>query len=133
MSGIDNLSTLLQAMAPELDTTAFVFVSVALDQVPDLLALQPVATCLEEEGMTLVIPEAAARSRGLSYEQTFARISLKVHSSLTAVGLTAAFSAALAQHSISSNVIAGYYHDHIFVPSQDAQRATDALLALSRQ
>ena len=46
-----------------------------------------------------------------------------VHSSLEAVGLTAAFALALAQQNISCNVIAGYYHDHIFVSDDDVQQA----------
>ena len=59
-------------------------------------------------------------------------ITLTVHSSLEAVGLTAAFSAALTGAGISANVVAGYYHDHIFVPERDADRAIETLQALSR-
>jgi hypothetical protein len=58
-------------------------------------------------------------------------ISLDVHSSLEAVGLTAAFATALGNEGISANVIAAYYHDHIFVPTADAERAVAALKALS--
>jgi hypothetical protein len=47
------------------------------------------------------------------------------------VGLTAAVSAALTREGISANVIAAYYHDHIFVPEADAERALDALRALT--
>lgn len=57
---------------------------------------------------------------------------MTVHSSLEAVGLTAAFSKALTQANISCNVIAAYYHDHIFVPMKDAERAMEVLLALTR-
>jgi hypothetical protein len=48
------------------------------------------------------------------------------------VGLTAAFSRALGEADISCNVIAAAYHDHIFVPVDDAPRAMDALSALQR-
>ena len=54
-----------------------------------------------------------------------------VHSSLAAVGFTAAFARALAQAGISGNVVAGVHHDHVFVPVDDAQRALEALHALS--
>jgi hypothetical protein len=59
------------------------------------------------------------------------QITLKVHSSLEAVGLTAAFSRALTEAGISANVVAAYYHDHIFVPATDAERAIEALRQLS--
>jgi len=32
---------------------------------------------------------------------------------------------------ISANVIAGFYHDHLFVPSDDADKAVAALLELT--
>jgi len=56
---------------------------------------------------------------------------LMVHSSLAAVGLTAAFSTALASNGISCNVVAAYYHDHIFVDTRDLARAMDVLRGLA--
>ena len=53
--------------------------------------------------------------------------SLMIHSSLDAVGLTAAVASRLADHGISANVVAGYYHDHIFVPVEAAEQALGAL------
>ena len=55
-----------------------------------------------------------------------------VHSSLAAVGLTAAVAAALADHGISANVVAAFYHDHIFVPAERAEEALAALRAIQR-
>jgi hypothetical protein len=60
-------------------------------------------------------------------------ITLTVHSSLAAVGLTAAFSARLAREGIGANVVAAFHHDHIFVPAADAERALAALKALHRE
>ena len=55
-----------------------------------------------------------------------------MHSSLAAVGLTAAVSAALTEAGISANIVAAYYHDHLFVPDDDADRALAALESLQR-
>ena len=79
----------------------------------------------------MVVSQAAADQAGLKYEGVFRQIALTVHSSLEAVVLTAAVSAALADQDISANVIAAYYHDHVFVSSAQAARALSALKALS--
>jgi uncharacterized protein len=64
------------------------------------------------------------------YAATYAWITLTVHSSLEAVGLTAAVSKALTEENISCNVVAAFFHDHIFVPVKDAERAMNALQRL---
>ncbi|MEO6355170.1 MAG: ACT domain-containing protein [Ferruginibacter sp.] len=43
------------------------------------------------------------------------------------MGLTAAFSNALAKAGISCNVVAAYYHDHIFVDIAHTKKAMDIL------
>jgi len=94
------------------------------------LAFAPFATVAEEEGLTVVAPLAELEAAGMG-SQPWARISLTVHSDLAAVGLTAAFAAALAAEGISCNVIAGLHHDHLFVPWDRRDTALAALRALA--
>ncbi len=75
----------------------------------------------------MVMQRAIADKLGFPYKHVCSWITLEVHSSLDAVGLTAAFSTKLAEHNISCNVIAGYYHDHLFVATEDAQSAVRVL------
>jgi hypothetical protein len=128
MSGITDIQTLLKTMTPELHAGEYVFCVVpALD---DIVMKDVICFFREAEGITIIVTKATADALGLAYDYIAAWITLTVHSSLQAVGLTAAFSAALAKVGISCNVIAGYYHDHIFVTHADADRAMEALKAL---
>ncbi|HGE6076844.1 TPA: ACT domain-containing protein [Vibrio cholerae] len=126
MSGIKNLELLLQSMSPELMAGDYVFCTVD-GALSDYLSLEPIATFREPEGLTLVLEAEKAQQAGLESSALFSLIILTVHSSLEAVGLTAAFATKLAEHGISANVIAGYYHDHIFVQKEKAQQALQAL------
>ena len=130
MSGIKNLDQLLCAMKPKLTDGEFVFCTV-LGELCKYSHLEPVATFLEPEGLTLVLPKSKAQVADLKYEGIFRQITLTVHSSLEAVGLTAAVSTKLAANNISANVIAAYYHDHIFVHCEKAEQALLVLKELS--
>ena len=133
MSGERDLEILLSTMSPRLADDEYVFLSFADARYGDHAGLEPLAAIGEAEGLTLIVPKSAADSSGFDYETIFSRISLDVHSSLDAVGLTAAFSAALSARGISANVIAGYYHDHIFVQAEMAAEAVAALRELARE
>jgi len=126
MSGITALDELLKSMKPALLAPEFVFCTVS-GALADYISLAPVATFIESEGLTLVLEKSIAQDAGLQFEGAFRQITLTVHSSLEAVGLTAAVSAKLATNGISANVIAAYYHDHIFVQSEKAEMALSAL------
>jgi uncharacterized protein len=80
----------------------------------------------------VIVKKETADALSLQYSFVAAWITLTVHSSLADTGLTAAFSKALADHSISCNVVAAYYHDHIFVPAKDAQRAIAVLISIEK-
>jgi hypothetical protein len=125
---ISNLATLLRSMEPVLHDGVYAYCSVPQDA--QLAACSPVVTVREPEGLTLVVPEAQAVAAGLRVLFRAAWISLTVHSDLEAVGLTAAFSSALGQAGISCNVVAGAFHDHIFVPVEQAGKTLEVLRAL---
>lgn len=127
MKGDTDLNTLLASLSPALQAGEYVYCSFAGSHYGDHAELSPIAACQEAEGLTLVVPRAEAEAKGLAYDSVFRVISLGVHSSLEAVGLTAVFASQLADHGISANVVAGYFHDHIFVPAEDAERALAAL------
>jgi len=84
----------------------------------------------EREGVTLVLTVEEARARGLEGAGQWALITLQVHSSLEAVGLIAAVATRLAADGISVNPLAGYHHDHLFVPWSDRERALRLLGAI---
>lgn len=125
---VSNLATLLRSMEPVLHDGVYAYCSVPHDA--QLAAFSPVVTVREPEGLTLVVPEAQAVAAGLPVLFRAAWISLTVHSDLEAVGLTAAFSSALGQAGISCNVVAGAFHDHIFVPVARAEKTLEVLRAL---
>jgi len=132
MTGEKDLKKLLKSMSPQLLEGEFVFCTFPEAQYGDYPELEPVAAIREAEGLTLVIPKSKADENHLGYESVFRQITLNIHSSLEAVGLTAAFSNQLSAHGISANVIAGYYHDHIFVQRELAEKAIEALNELTR-
>jgi len=130
MAGEEDLDNLLALLNPSLLAGDFVFCTLKNAQYGDFADLQPIASYQEEEGLSLLLAKGAAESAGLAYESVFSCISLMVHSSLDAVGLTAAVSGRLAAHGISANMIAAYYHDHIYVPQNKAQLALQVLAEL---
>ena len=130
MAGEEGLDTLLVFLQPSLLPGDFVFCTAANLKYGDFAELQPLASYQEEEGLTLVLSKQSADVAGLAYDSVFNCITLMVHSSLDAVGLTAAVSGKLAANGISSNVMAAYHHDHVFVPENKAQLALQLLAEL---
>lgn len=127
MAGIKELETLLSSIDPVLDERSFVFCSFPEFNWEHVQQLNPIGFFHEKEGMTFIITLQKAIDKNIDYESVYKLISLNVHSSLDAVGLTAAFSAKLAEKNISANVVAAYYHDHIFVPEEKAEEALSAI------
>ncbi len=117
-------------MEPVLNPGVFVFAS--LPAGADLSGIVTIATFREAEGVTVVVEESEATRAHLPVQFRAAWITLAVHSDLHAVGLTAAFAAALTEANISCNVMAAVHHDHIFVPIEAAGAALERLQALQR-
>ncbi len=133
-NAISDLNTLLSSMTPTLNEGAYAFISVPHANISTTLSQIPsdalIGSFRESEGMTLILSEAAAHACNQPILFRAAWISLTVHSDLAAVGLTAAFAHALGAAQISCNVIAAAFHDHIFVPMEEAQRAMQVLRQL---
>ena len=127
MSGETNLSILISSMQPVLQDEDYVFVCVTQPKDIAVSDLEPLGTFTEAEGQTLIVRQMVADLHQLSYSGVFKQITLNVHSSLEAVGLTAFVSSQLAQQGISANVVAAFFHDHVFVPSANADRALACL------
>jgi hypothetical protein len=130
MPGELNLITLLRTLRPELHPQPYAFCSLAPEA---YVRLETAALGMfrEREGVTVILEHAAAERLGLPAGPAWACITLTVHSALEAIGMLAAVSARLAEAGVSCNPVAGYYHDHLFVPWDARQRAVEALEALS--
>lgn len=114
MSGERDLSRLLEALEPKLHPERYSFSATVESTLED----GQFALLREDEGLTSIRRDPSGE---------WARISLGVHSSLDAVGLTATLTSRLADAGISANVVAALYHDHIFVPWN---RRDDAIACL---
>ncbi|MFS4470329.1 ACT domain-containing protein [Chryseobacterium sp. T20] len=129
MSGEKDLAVLIQNMEPVLNTGEYVFCTVeTLGGIPDIGRI--LFFFREAEAVTIVLEKNIADEWSLDYSYISSWITLNIHSSLEAVGLTAAFANALKNENVSCNVVAAYFHDHIFVAEKDAEKAMDALYAL---
>lgn len=128
-SGETNLSKILKKLSPELNPGEYIFHST--NDLSQFDQKDVIGHFKEKEGVTVIISKELADRKKILYKFIASWITLNVHSSLDAVGLTAAFSNALTEKNISANVIAGYYHDHIFVAKEDADKAMKALIQLT--
>jgi hypothetical protein len=132
MTGETDLDRLIAGMDPELRPGVHVFATLppgaALPEgVTPLLAFQ------ETEGTTLIIERGAAEAADIAGTFPSRMITLSVHSSLEAVGFMARIATRLAEAGISVNPVSGFYHDHLFVPSDRAEEAVGMLRAMSAQ
>jgi len=126
-----NINYVLKNLSPQLNEGVFVFCSV--ENAKNINEEYIMASIIETKGKTIVLKREVADSLKLSYSVTMNWITLNVNSSLELVGLGAIISQKFAYNRITYNLIAGYYHDHIFVPIKDTERALNLLHELSHR
>ncbi|WP_309601695.1 ACT domain-containing protein [Sphingomonas sp.] len=114
MAGERDLTRLLADLRPQLGAARYAF-----ERVERLSLGEGDFALIREDGGVTAIRERA--------DGAWARISLGVHSSLEAIGLTAVLSRRLADAGISANVVAALDHDHFFVPWDQRAIALEAI------
>ena len=107
-----------------------VYAFVTVSRGTELGDLDVVASVVEPEGLSVVLPVEQAESAGFEVLWRGAWLTLRVQTSLDMVGLTARCATALAARGIACNVVAGARHDHMFVPVQVADLAIDVLTSM---
>ena len=132
MPGEEHLKKLLRNLSPTLDDQEYVFITTQ-NLLDEMIKFNPLCSFVEEEGLTLIIKKRIAIEQGLKFDGVFKKITLRVHSSLDAIGLTAVVASKLKDNNISANVVAAYYHDHIFVQSSLSENALNCLRDLTHE
>jgi hypothetical protein len=125
--GETDLDSLIKNMNPILDDEELVFCSLSPDRAEEYFVLCQ-GYYVEREGITVIIGKHLADLNALAYDLVFKRITLNVFSSMAAVGFLARITEVLAAQGFSVNVVSAYYHDHLFIQSDQAQSALDTLL-----
>lgn len=128
MTADTNLSEVLKALSISCDDVTYGFVSVENTQFKFEEGM--LGTFHEKEGVTIVATNEYLAKNGLQPEALFAKLTVEIETSLQMVGLTAVLVTKLAESNISANVIAGYFHDYIFVQYDVRQKALEVLNAL---
>jgi uncharacterized protein len=130
MPGLMDLSEVLRTLHVSCDEVRYGFASVtgaAISRSEKVLG-----TFLEDEGLTLIATEEYFKQEGIAHQGPFARLKIEVHTSLELVGLTGLLAAELAKREIPANLIAAYFHDHIFVPYDVRAKALEAIMELKQ-
>jgi uncharacterized protein len=121
---------MIKGMSPILVDGSFVFGTTRDASLAAQCRAKAIGMLIETEGESFILRAEDAEALGFDCSLRLRQITLRVHSSLTGVGLTAAVSATLAQLQIPSNIVAAFHHDHVFVPEALAEKALRALMDL---
>ena len=127
--GKKNIDYILKNLNPRLNPDDYIFTIVnSLDSI-DINEI--LAYIRESEGISLIMKKSVADFLQVPYFGVWSWITLDVHSSLDAVGLTSVVSNAFSEIGLSCNIVAGYHHDHIFIQKEMAEKAMNTLAILS--
>ena len=124
---VRDLQEMLAGLDPACDPQPYRFLALPLEDAGADWIEDPFAVIREDEGVTYIVP-SDVEGGAVGH---FARITLSVHSALDGVGLTAAVATGLAAEGIACNVVAGFHHDHLFVPWERREEAMIVLKKLS--
>jgi uncharacterized protein len=122
------LDRLLRGMQPVLHECPVAFCTVHPGDL-SYLSREPLCIFREDEGATIILPVDDALREGLEFSGQWAHITLRVHSSLNAVGFMAVVASGLARAGISVNPVSAFHHDHLFIPWE---RRDEAMLILEK-
>jgi len=128
MPGEINLAHALNSMSVDCDNVLYGFASEPMPLETKLTDFE--AAIREKEGTTIIAKSEYLDSQKIKYEGPYAKLTINIHTSLELVGLTAALAAKLTEQGISANVVAAFFHDHIYVPYEQRQKAINAILSL---
>lgn len=128
MFGHIDLSEVLKSLQVSCDNVEYGFAS--LKNKITFIDAEVLGTFKENEGLTIIASKDYFIRNKIKYQGSYAKLTIDVHTSLELIGLTPVLAGKLADNKISANVIAAYFHDHIFVQYESRQKAIDALYAL---
>jgi len=131
-SGHLTLTDQIASLAPVLQPVTFVFCSVLHNAISRDAMAVAVGSFVEDEGLSLILPRTEAVRLGLIFDMTMRQITLMVYSDLDGIGLSATVAGELAEKGIPANIVAAAQHDHIFVPSRQADEALKVLQELQK-
>lgn len=128
---ISDLKILLEQMSPQLHESPYVFVSIKNEGFNNL-GFDPLCYFREHEGISIITDESIALANRYSFDAKWAYITLRINSSLSAVGFLAAITSKLTDAGISVNPVSAFFHDHLFVPWDVRDRVMEILHEMSR-
>ena len=126
-----DLNILLRSLRADLVDGVFVFATLPAGSIP--AGITPVMQFAEAEGTTLILTRDQAQAAGIAYEFPCRMITLNVHSALEAVGFIAHIATRLAAAGMGVNPVAGFYHDHLFIPDGREAEALEILADIAKQ
>jgi len=128
---VRDTKAMIAGMRPALDPRIWHFCTVDPDDtaLAEQVRDAALATFTEAEGLSAILLHEYAEALDLAGPLPMRRITLRVHSALDGVGLTAAVASVLEVAGIACNMVAAFHHDHVFVPADRAEEAMELLIA----